>query len=464
MSTKLKADYLVVGTGAVGMAFVDSLIADSDARVVIVDRRHAPGGHWHDAYSFVRLHQPSAYYGVNSLPLGEDRIDSGGTNAGLLERATAPEICGYYARVMEHRLLPSGRIEHFPNCEYLGDNRFQSRLTGKLYEVDVGSAIVDANYLRPAVPATTPFPFEVETGAHCLAINELSRLRETPSGYVIIGAGKTAMDACLWLLQNGVAPERIRWIKPRESWLVNREFAQSGEMVASLIEGLSLQMQAAAEAESLPDLFRRLEASRLLLRIDTSVEPTMYKVATVDKNELAELRRIRDVVRLGHVRRIERERIVLEEGTIPTDANWLHVHCAAAGLNPAPPIPIFAEGRITLQPVRTGLVPFNAALVAYIEATRDDLAEKNRLCPVNPLPDTPLDWLRGTMIQTRADYQWSRQPDIAAWLDRSRLNASRGLLKRAREARVQQGLQRYATHVAAALKKMEALVAASGRH
>jgi cation diffusion facilitator CzcD-associated flavoprotein CzcO len=49
MTIRLKADYLVVGTGAVGMAFVDSLIADSDARVVMVDRRHAPGGHWHDA-------------------------------------------------------------------------------------------------------------------------------------------------------------------------------------------------------------------------------------------------------------------------------------------------------------------------------------------------------------------------------------------------------------------------------
>jgi hypothetical protein len=370
MSTRLKADYLVVGAGAVGMAFVDSLITASDACVVMVDRRHAPGGHWHDAYPFVRLHQPSAYYGVNSLPLGEDRIDNWGTNIGLLERATAPEICGYYARVMQHSLLPSGRVEYFPNCEYLGDKRFVSRLTGETYEVDVGVAVVEANYLSPAVPATTPFPFEVEAGVRCIAINELSRLREMPSGYVIVGAGKTAMDACLWLLQNAVAPERIRWIKPRESWLVNREFAQAGEMVGSLIEGLSLQMQAAAEAESRQDLFRRLEASEILLRVDQGVEPTMYKVATVDRNELAEMRRIRDVVRLGHVLRIERERIVLEAGSIPTDTNWIHVHCAAEGLNPAPAVPIFAEGRITLQSVRTGLPPFNAALIGYIEATR----------------------------------------------------------------------------------------------
>lgn len=62
----IEADYLVVSAGASGMAFVDALITDSDGEVVMVDRRHRPGGHWLDAYPFVRLHQPSACYGVNS--------------------------------------------------------------------------------------------------------------------------------------------------------------------------------------------------------------------------------------------------------------------------------------------------------------------------------------------------------------------------------------------------------------
>jgi cation diffusion facilitator CzcD-associated flavoprotein CzcO len=63
---QLETDYLVVGAGATGMAFVDTLVAESDADVVMVDRRHRPGGHWLDAYPFVRLHQPSANYGVTS--------------------------------------------------------------------------------------------------------------------------------------------------------------------------------------------------------------------------------------------------------------------------------------------------------------------------------------------------------------------------------------------------------------
>lgn len=65
------------------MAFTDTLLAESDADVVLVDRRHQPGGHWLDAYPFVRLHQPSAYYGVNSMMLGNDRIDDSGENAGF---------------------------------------------------------------------------------------------------------------------------------------------------------------------------------------------------------------------------------------------------------------------------------------------------------------------------------------------------------------------------------------------
>jgi hypothetical protein len=72
-------------------------------------------------------------------------------------------------------------------------------------------------------------------------------------------------------------------------------------------------------------------------------------------------------------------------------------------------------------------------MVGYIEATRKDLVEKNRLCPTNPLPDVPLDWVKGTLIGMNAERTWSKEPDIVDWLDRARLNASRGLRQRAAE-------------------------------
>ena len=101
MREPLESDYLVVGTGAAGMAFTDALLSQSDATVTLVDRRYAPGGHWIDAYPFVRLHQPSAFYGVSSVPLGRSTLDQTGLNVGFHEAAGADELRAYYARVMD---------------------------------------------------------------------------------------------------------------------------------------------------------------------------------------------------------------------------------------------------------------------------------------------------------------------------------------------------------------------------
>ncbi len=458
----LEADYLVVGAGAAGVAFTDSLITETGAQVVMVDRRTTPGGHWNDAYAFVRLHQPSPYYGVNSMPLGSDAVEPHGPEAGWYERASGAEICAYYDRVMTRRLIASGRVRFFPQCDYVGDHRFVSRLTGEIFDVKVRRKLVDASYLSPSIPANTPPPFEIGAGASAVPLNQLAHLTQRPERFVVIGAGKTAMDACVWLLESGVDAEDIQWIKPRETWLLNRSYFQPGELVGRMLEGIARQMEAAAEAASPDDLFDRLEAAEQLRRVDPGVRPTMFKSATIADWELDRLRRIGSVVRLGHVRRIERDRIVLEQGSIPTGPGHLHVHCAADGLRRPPPLPIFGADRITLQPIRTGLVPFNAALVAFVEAHGSDDAEKNRLCPPNPYPDTALDWARGTLIQMRADLAWSREPDISQWLERSRLNPMRGLRARFGDPQVQQASRRFTEAVRPGLARLAALVEQAG--
>jgi hypothetical protein len=40
----IEADYLVVGAGAMGMAFIDTLVSETEARVVVMDRHDASGG------------------------------------------------------------------------------------------------------------------------------------------------------------------------------------------------------------------------------------------------------------------------------------------------------------------------------------------------------------------------------------------------------------------------------------
>jgi hypothetical protein len=454
----LETDYLVIGSGAAGMAFTDSLITETKAQVVMVDRRHAPGGHWNDAYRFVRLHQPSVYYGVNSRPLGSETIEPSGPEAGMYERATAPEISAYYGRVMYKHLIPSGQVRFFPQCDYVGDHRFVSRLSGETFHVKVRKKLVDANYLSPSIPVNSPPNFDVGPGASCVPVNQLAHIADSPKGYVIIGAGKTGMDACMWLLENGVDPRDIRWIKPREAWLYNRAYFQPGELVGKFLLGLGLQMEAAAKATSVDDLFDRLDAAEQLRRVDRSVRPTMHKGATISDWELDVLRRIENVVRRGHVRRIERDQIVLDQGTIPTSPGHLHVHCSADGLRRPPKLPIFGAERITLQPIRPGLIPFNAALVGFVEAHRDDDAEKNRLCPPNPFANTALDWARTTLIGMRADYLWSKEADIADWLERSRLNPARGVRERFGEPEVLQALQRFVEHVRPGLARLAVLI------
>ncbi len=123
----LETDYLVVGAGAMGMAFVDALVGHADVDVVMIDRRPAPGGHWLDAYPFVRLHQPSRYYGVDSLDLGDGRGDVDDPGAGFTARASAGEICGYYDAVAARGCGDSGRVRFFPMSEHVGGSAFRSR-------------------------------------------------------------------------------------------------------------------------------------------------------------------------------------------------------------------------------------------------------------------------------------------------------------------------------------------------
>src|ERR1700712_2133394 len=148
--TTIEADYLVVGAGAMGMAFVDTVLTETDATVLLVDDGPQPGGHWTTAYPFVRLHQPSAYYGVNSRDLGTDTIDGHGWNEGFYELATGNEVCAYYDQVLRQQMLPTGRLTYHPMSRYLGDNVFRT-LGGDEYAVTVRRRVVDATYLLTVV-------------------------------------------------------------------------------------------------------------------------------------------------------------------------------------------------------------------------------------------------------------------------------------------------------------------------
>ena len=277
MTRTLDADYLVVGAGAMGMAFTDALIDHADARVVMVDRRHGVGGHWLEAYPFVKLHQSSCFYGVPSTMLGGGKLQVSGPEAGLQERATQPEITAYYARCSTGWCRRAGSSSS-PTATSTATARWSRASPGKRFEVPESCRIVNAHYLAPSIPAETPPPFAVADGARVIAVNQLPRLEEAPSQFVVVGSGKTATDAVIWLLARGVDPDAICWVRPRDPWMLNRALVQPDP---AIFQGLVADIfQAAAESSSLEEVFLRLEETGAMLRIDTSVTPTMAKAPT----------------------------------------------------------------------------------------------------------------------------------------------------------------------------------------
>ncbi len=342
MTRAVEADYLVVGAGAMGMAFTDALIDHADVRVALVDRRPAAGGHWLHAYPFVRLHQSSTFYGVASTVLGGGRIQQQGPEAGLHERADQPTICAYYDRLLADRMVGSGRVEFHAGCEYLGDRTFEHVESGQRFEVPQQCRVVDARYLAPDIPAETPPKFAVSDGVRVIPVNDLVGWEETPSQYVIVGSGKTATDACVWLLQRGVDPDAMCWVRPRDPWMLNRALIQPDPVI--YLGMVADMMRSAAASSSLPDLFLRLEEAGTMLRIDRSVTPTMAKAPTLGTWELDLLRTIENVVRLGHIDTVRRGRIDLADGSVAIADDALVVNCAADGLKNPPRVPIWRPG------------------------------------------------------------------------------------------------------------------------
>jgi hypothetical protein len=346
-------------------------------------------------------------------------------------------------------------------CDYVGDRRFRSRLTGEDTEVAVRRRVVDATYTSSRVPASDPPSFEVADGVTCVPVGRLTQVEESPAGYVIIGSGKTAIDAACWLLDQGTPPDAITWIRPRDTWILNRAFFQPGVGVVRTFEGVVHHLEAVAECGSIEEVFRRLEQHEVVFRADPSVQPTMLKGATSSRGEVDQLQRVTNVVRLGHVERIDLDEITLERGSVPTSPGHLHVHCASAGLRDSPPRPIFEEDAITLQAVTRFSASLSAGLAGFVEASGRSTAEKNRLCRPNPWPQTPFDWIRHLLIGTRNEIEWRDAPDLLAWVEGSRLNLMRGLDQDPNRTAVVELQGRFVTALFPALTRLEELAAAA---
>lgn len=459
----LVTDYLVVGGGATALSFVDTLLDETTADCLIVDRREQVGGHWNDAYPFVRLHQPSAWYGVPSRRIPE--VEDGDASIDA-QGAPAHVVRAYFEQLLRDRFLPSGRVSWRPASEYRrrddGAHVIRSLVTGEERVVTVRRRVVDATLTHTEIPATHPPTYRVATGVTVLPPNALdARAAHDPTfvdrTFAVIGAGKTGIDSCLHLLDMGVSPSRIRWVMPRDAWFLDRANMQPGRAhLSTSLSSLAAHYEALATFDTLDTLFTDLEARGVLHRLDPSVRPTKSRGANVSRGEVARLRTIAGIVRLGHVVAVEPTRVVLEHGAFGVPAGTVVVDCSASAVRTSAAQPVFAGDLIRLLMVSWAQPLFSAALCAFVEAQPLDDDARNALCAPIVFPDGLDDWPVVWAATFANAAQWRQHPAVHAWVRHCRLNGPTVLLDGVSptDPEVKALLRRVATAAAAAAEHL----------
>ena len=428
----LQTDYLIKGGGASAMGFLDAMFHHSRATFTIVDRNDAPGGHWNHGYPFVRLHQPHDFYGLASRPLGDDRIDLHGTNAGLINLPSGAQVADHYQRAMEEVFRPSGRVDYHPMSELNDDGEIVSLLTGRRQRVEVRRRVVDATHLETAIPLTHRRSFEVAAEVRCIPPNDLPRLAPGHARFVVIGGGKTGLDCVSWLLDRGAEPAAITWVISRDAWWSNRRALQSaGTLRSGSLEMLCRQSEVMATASSVAAYCEGMEQCGAWLRVDAQIRPTMYHAATVTKAELQRLRHLGCIVRSGKLLQIEPGRMTLQGGCIDSPAGALYIDCSASALsrNCLDRTPVFSPGRIDLQFIRFPGLCLSVALTGIIEAFVESDAEKQRMTQVAPMIDTVEDWIDRFVVNAENQQAWMGHEAVRSWLGVCRLDAVAAMMR-----------------------------------
>jgi len=396
----LETDYLVIGAGASGMTFVDEVMRhDSTVNFVIVDKLSSPGGHWNNAYPFVTLHQGSYYYGVNSEVMERDPT--------VIDLSSKNEMLAYYEKVMR-KFIDTGRVQFLPQSLYVGkmeDSEVDKHevksviLSHVTHHVTVRKKLVNACDLQIQVPSTHVPSYKIDDDMkeNCVPINNLAFLKSSYEEFVVIGNGKTGIDAVLYLLQQGVPPSKIKWVVSRELWWFDRAWFGPSTAQDFIIEiGNAL-----AEEEDTVAIFTRLQKRGILMTMtnpdDADFElPKLFRCATITKAERDVVQGIKEFVRLGHVTRISKDKIEFgDRGTIPTSQNTLHVDCTANGLPRQDKKQIFFDEKtIVLQPTILCNVTWSTAIIAMVEVLEGSNEDNKRsIVKTIPHPESMDDWV-----------------------------------------------------------------------
>lgn len=359
MMKNLVCDYLIIGSGAAPLAFLDTLLTElPDKTVIMIDKKARPGGHWVDDYDFVHLHQPSLVYGITSKQLEGSWGQLFFTKFMLpwKHRASKQELLEYFQEFVDEK-CQSGQLKYFPECVYDFDQASDSKTATftsidgmKSYTVEIRDKLINGVQGECIIPSLSPPTFHVDNGIKLMTPNDVFELQQSGSkpkrGYlskksnpnkdrhfVVLGAGKTAMDTVVFLQTAlGVRPADISWVISNDVWMLSRENSQGPFGYVKALLDANNDKEKAALA---------LEDQGQFVRLDPDVMPTRFRFPTVGADEIKTMRKIDHKIRRGRVSSI----LALESGDIRVsfdkEEDWvipktdgkehIFVHCTSPG-------------------------------------------------------------------------------------------------------------------------------------
>ena len=236
-------------------------------------------------------------------------------------RATGEEVLSYFGEVAgrldadrpcprPHRTRAPGRRNDGEQIrDLVPESSTMSRCAARWSTLDTWR-----RRFRPLTPLRSSWRRTLDSSPSTTCRRPRNQMAPTPCS----GRARRRWTRAPGFLDNDVEPDRIRWVRPRDAWFHDRRHFQPLEQVGGIMEGISLDAEAGAEASTCR---RPVRATRGLGAADAHrpvVAGDDVPRHDAQRRGARALRQIEDVVRLGRVRRIEADRIVLERGEVET--------------------------------------------------------------------------------------------------------------------------------------------------
>ena len=264
--------------------------------------------------------------------------------------------------------------------------------------VRIKRKLVDCTAMETRVPSTQPPNYKVEEEVSLIPINGLTKVERPWKCYTVVGAGKTGLDALLYLLDQGVRSESVRWVVSNDCWYMSREaIPREGGFAGPKF------CQSVIEANNLKEIYKNYEQGGLFMRVDDNVEPSKMRAATISEAEMTKIRTVKDVIRKGRIERISGDKIIFTNGEeLSADPDTLYVDCSANGtLYTRPLEPIFQASKLVLQMVQLPAPTNSGAIIAGLELISKDDTWKNQVVEPLGAPHELEDWFLGLAVSLR---------------------------------------------------------------